>query len=220
MGEQRVVPASDGPRFGRRLLLVDESVVDADVNHDAYVIGAAVLLRADARSARRLAVEATRVFGGHPRTRPFHHRKEGPIVRRQMLEAVACSCEAVLAVAITHAPRSALEAARWRALREILAVCDEVDRRPDEMLIESREQAPKVVGQNRIDHRVIIEARRAGIVSRGLRYDWAGKDEPLLWFADAIAGTFADEMRGRASLASLIPEVTVSTRTLPWSERA
>lgn len=220
MGERRILPVEEGPRFGDRLLLVDESVVLIDVRHDAYVIGAAALLRADVASARRLAVEATRVEGGHTRSRPFHHRREGPIVRRQMLDAVAECCEAVIAVAVTQTPRSALEAARRRALREILQICDETGARPDELLIESREQNPKVVGQNRVDHQVVIEARRAGVVGRDLTYDWAGKDEPLLWLADAIAGTFADEVRGRAALTAFVPEAMVSTKTLSWPERA
>lgn len=134
-----------------------------------------------------------------------------------MLEVVAACCEAVVAVAITGTPRSALEAARRRAFRDVLAICDEIDRRPDELLIESREQSPKVVGQNQVDHQVIIEARRSGVVGRKVRYAWAGKDEPLLWLADAVAGTFADQVRGRPGLTSVIPPDKVSTRLVPWS---
>jgi hypothetical protein len=220
MGERRIRPVEGGPRFGDRLLLIDESVVGTDSDRDAYVIGAAALLRGDAAVARRLAVEATHVEGGHPRSRPFHHRDEGPRVRRQMLDAVADACEAVFAVAVAQTPRSALEAARRRALGEILSLCTDVGHRPDALLIESREQNPKVVGQNRVDHQVVIEARRAGVVGRSVVYEWAGKDEPLLWLADAIAGSFADEVRGRGALSAVLPASILHVRMVPWPERA
>lgn len=42
--------------------------------------------------------------------------------------------------------------------------------------------------QDRDDRGTILDAQRAGLVSHDLRYDFAGKEEPLLWLADAVAG--------------------------------
>ncbi len=79
-----------------------------------------------------------------------------------------------------------------------------------ELLIESRDMSAKNRGQNRFDHQTIVEARHRGALHPKTPYGWAGKDEPLLWFADAAAGAMCDALQGNPRhLDSIGKRITV-----------
>lgn len=64
-----------------------------------------------------------------------------------------------------------------------------------ELVIESRARELRNVGQNRTDHRAIVDARHARELLPMLRYRWADKAEPLLWAPDAVAGMALASLR-------------------------
>ena len=166
----------------RRLLLIDESdhIVQRGLT---YVVACAVVLTGD---AAMLATNLRTVLSANPdRTRPFHWSSEGPILRARMLEAVASRAEVTYAVIGQIDGSHGQEAVRYGCLRTLLRLSA---RDADEIVVESRERALRNVGQNRTDHRAIVDARHAGDVSPQLRYRWADKTDPLVWAPDAIAG--------------------------------
>lgn len=180
------------------LLLIDESSLDETRHLVRYVVGVGVMDPVDREKVR----ERMRQVTGN-RSRPFHWAGEGPIVRRSMVDAlVELSLEAVAASAWpVHQRRQ--EHARSECLMRIFGLLAE--RSVNELLIETREKAPGNVGQNRLDHGTIVDARHAGLLAPRVKYGWAGKDEPLLWTADAIAGIVGDAARGApAALDDLV----------------
>ena len=166
----------------RRLLLVDES---DDIVHGGltYVVACAVVLSGD---VALVAAHLQTVLSVNPnRERPFHWSTEGPILRTRMLEAVATDTEVAYAVIGQIDGTRGQEAVRYDCMRTLLRLAG---RGADELVVESRERALRNVGQNRTDHRAIVDARHAGDVSPSLRYRWADKADPLVWAPDAIAG--------------------------------
>ncbi|HMJ79000.1 MAG TPA: hypothetical protein VK507_23645, partial [Iamia sp.] len=111
-------------------------------------------------------------------------------------------------------------AARAVCLGAAFDACADAGLVPHELLIESRERDTKVVGQNRVDHAAIIDARRRGSLPVAVQYGWAGKDEPILWLADAIAGARGDELLGGDALEPRVPGLRVIAPIEEWPRRA
>ncbi|MCU1389816.1 MAG: hypothetical protein JWL72_3154 [Ilumatobacteraceae bacterium] len=180
-----------------RLLLIDES---DDIVHGGrnYVVACAVALVGDdgAVSAR-----LREVLSSNPdRTRPFHWSTEGPALRAHMLEAVAAVAEVSYAVIGEVTSSHGQEGVRYECMRALLRLAGD---EAVQVVIESRERALRNLGQNRTDHRAIVDARHAGDVSPLLRYRWADKTDPLVWAPDAIAGMTLAARRANASWLEL-----------------
>ena len=102
-----------------------------------------------------------------------------------MIDAVASLAEVSFAVIGEVVGSQGQERVRYDCMRALLR---RAGRDAAEVVIESRERALRNVGQNRTDHRAIVDARHAGDISPLLRYGWADKADPLVWAPDAIAG--------------------------------
>lgn len=176
-----------------RLLLIDES---DDIVHggQSYVVACAVVLLGDADA---IGARLRDVLSTNPdRTRPFHWSTEGPELRRRMVEVVASLAEVSYAVIGEVAGTRGQERVRYDCMRELLRLAGPS---AAEVVIESRERALRNLGQNRTDHRAIVDARHAGVVSPLLRYRWADKNDPLVWAPDAVAGMTLATRRANAS---------------------
>ena len=165
-----------------RLLLIDES---DDIVHGGrkYVVACAVVLAGDAQA---VGARLRDVLNANPdRTRPFHWSSQGPELRKQMIGAVASLAEVSFAVIGEVVDSRGQELVRYDCMRALLKLAGGD---AAEIVIESRERMLRNVGQNRTDHRAIVDARHAGDVSPLMRYRWADKTDPLVWAPDAIAG--------------------------------
>lgn len=163
----------DGPIPAGVIAAIDETVIyrGADVTD----VLAAVVFR-DARAARLAFHQLT----SH-RNRPFHWKKEGPTLRDQAVTLL------VNHVATTHLlARPTGVRHRVEARRELLAclVGLLLNDGVDHVIIESS-QVPITDGR---DCDTILDAFQADRANRSFEYDWRTKDEPLLWYPDALAG--------------------------------
>ena len=171
------------------VLLIDES---DDIVHGggSYVVACAVVLTSGAND---LAADLRAVLDAVPRRkRPFHWSEEGPTLRRSVLEVVAAA--GVSAVAVVGSLHVGLgqEQVRYQCLRKLFVL---TGAGATELVIESRSTVSRNVGQNRTDHRAIVDARHARELLPMLRYRWADKAEPLLWAPDAVAGMALASLR-------------------------
>jgi hypothetical protein len=80
-------------------------------------------------------------------------------LRAHMLEAVATLAEMSYAVIGEVAGSRGQERVRYDCMRALLKLAG---RNAAEVVIETRERALRNVGQNRTDHRAIVDARHAG----------------------------------------------------------
>lgn len=222
MAGRRLTVIEDGPRGrGGLLLAIDESVVpDPGGHRHSYVIASVVVIADERDQVRHEARQAIAMASGLPRRRPFHWRKEGGDIRKSMLEAVASRAEAAIVAAARGVPPRQLEAARATCLGSAFDLCLGAGLSPDEIIIESRERETKPVGQNRLDYAAILDARRRGALPPKVAYGWAGKDEPILWLADAVAGAHGDALLGGVELAARATGLRVITQTDDWARRA
>jgi hypothetical protein len=172
-----------------KIVLIDES---DDIIHGgaSYVVASAVVLTSD---AAELAADLRTVLFENPRRRrPFHWSEEGPSVRRSILTAVAYADVSAIAVVGSLDGRRGQEQVRYECLRQLFVMTGVS---ASELVIESRESVLRNVGQNRTDHRAIVDARHARELPPLLRYRWADKAEPLLWAPDAVAGMTLASLR-------------------------
>lgn len=183
-----------------RLLLIDES---DDIVHGGrkYVVACAVVLAGDAQAVGARLRDV--LFANPDRTRPFHWSTEGPELRKQMIEEVASLAEVSFAVIGEVVGSRGQELVRYNCMRALLKLAGGD---AAELVIESRERMLRNVGQNRTDHRAIVDARHAGDVSPLLRYRWADKTDPLVWAPDAIAGMALATRRSNASWLELFAD--------------
>ncbi|WP_420622413.1 hypothetical protein [Candidatus Poriferisodalis sp.] len=117
------------------------------------------------------------------RSRPFHWKNEGSQNQagaRQLIRQHAVGTH-VLAQATS---RSGMEHARAALMTELVArlVNDGID----DLIIESRGTK-----SDERDRAVILDRLR-GLPSCEFSYRWSSKREPLLWYADALAGASRD----------------------------
>lgn len=162
--------------------LIDESAPET-IRGVHYVIGAAVLLEPGRRDDVRM--QAQRIVEG--RARCFRWKDEGIERRRAMVELLGELEVGVFAV--IHEPVRAQRQGRARhsSLWDLTTLlCKEG---VDELLIESR--GP----QDAEDRRTLMAAIQGGAVPADLTYDFAGKDEALMWLPDAVAGIVGEAER-------------------------
>ena len=175
---------------GRRsavIALVDE-VAPEDKGGIYYVVTAAVLLaeEADARGVLSELLPADR-------KRPFHWHTEGRTTREAMMGCIdRLGIVAHVCVHYPTGPRRQ-ESARAAAFEELLPVL--IDDGVDHLIIESRARA-----QDGRDKQAILEVLRRTETPSAITYEWRGKAEPLLWIADAIAGSVRDHLLGDTDL--------------------
>jgi len=169
------------------IALVDE-VAPEDKSGIYYVVTAAVLLleEADARGVLSELLPAGR-------QRPFHWHTEGRTTREAMMGCI--DRLGVVAHVCVHYPtgRRRQEAARTAAFEELLPVL--IGDGVDHLVIESRAMA-----QDGRDKQAILEILRRAESPSALTYEWRGKAEPLLWIADAIAGSVRDHLLGETDV--------------------
>ena len=174
-------------RRSRVIALVDE-VAPEDKGGIYYVVTAAVLLgeEADARGVLSELLPAGR-------RRPFHWHTEGRTTREAMMGCI--DRLGVIAHVCVHYPtgRRRQEAARAAAFGELLPVL--IDDGVDHFIIESRATA-----QDGRDKQTILEALRRSETPSAITYEWRAKTEPLLWIADAIAGSVRDHLLGETEV--------------------
>jgi len=85
------------------------------------------------------------------------------------------------------------EAARGAAFEELLPLL--IGDGVDHLIIESRAKA-----QDGRDKQAILEILRSNKMPGALTYEWRGNAEPLLWIADAIAGSVRDHLMGESDV--------------------
>jgi hypothetical protein len=173
--------------------VIDESSDEVGDSH-RYMIGAGVLVTRLEATRTQIAAE---VFGPDGRVRPFHWVDEGADRRHAMLDLIGSLGIEVFAVVSTAETRHHLEHVRNRCLRELFRNTCELGL--ERIIIESRERAASVTGQNRRDYNTLIEARHAGELSSRVRYEWVLKADPIVWLADAVAGAVLGAERGDMS---------------------
>jgi hypothetical protein len=161
------------------LALIDESAPES-ARGVHYVIGAAVLL--DPAQRNEIRERALKLIGG--RRRPFHWKDEGVVCRAAMIELLG-ELEVGIFATIHHPVAGRRQtAARGESLRTLASML----RREgvDELLIESRGL------QDAKDRQTFVEAVHVGELPPDFVYDFARKDEALMWLPDAVAGLLGE----------------------------
>lgn len=74
----------------------------------------------------------------------------------------------------------------------------------DELLIESRDAAPDTR-----DRHVLLDIFEKNGMRSPFAYAWRGKDEPLLWTADAVCGAIREYLVGDERYSTMMREVGV-----------
>lgn len=148
-----------------------------------YAVVSAVLVASEVEAR----AELTAVLGPS-RRRPFRWSQEGPRAREAMVACMA-SIGVVGRAVVVQCGRRGQERARAIALAD--TVRHVLSEGCSELLIESRSQA-----EDGRDRSVVLDTLATVQPSRELRYGWHGKDEPLLWFADAAAGAVREHLQG------------------------
>ena len=186
-------------------LIIDESGDDLGDSH-RYVIGAGVLLPSAGRlDSVRVEVAQLLTLTAN-RSRPFHWLQEGPVLRSAIVELIGRLDLQVYAVLGSAPSRHRIELVREECLRELFRSVRHHD--VERVVIESRERSTRVVGQNRRDFGTLIEARHAGELRPAVHYEWAPKEDPLVWLADAVAGAVLASERGEANWLRMLGEAT------------
>ena len=129
--------------------------------------------------------DLNRVIGD--RRRPFHFSEEGPEAIERMMDLIE-SAGLVGTSLWSSVGRTRQVAARRHLLREHALRCaaDGVDH----LSIEGGGDA-----SNQRDRSVILDAFQ-GDGGVPFRYDWRSKADPVLWIADAVAGSVAAHLLG------------------------
>jgi hypothetical protein len=215
MGAQRLIAVtSEGSRRTHSgLIVIDESAVDVPGRPGlVYVVASALLI--SGRGVVRQDVRDCLGFG-RGRSRPFHWTKERDGVRMAVCRLAGSLTARIDLAKVVDVPAKSQEAARGVALASIFDQLSDDGVRIREILFESRDQSNKAFEQNKVDHGSIIEARRRGSLRPKVPYGWVGKEEELVWLADAAAGVAAWAARGdRRFLDEVVARTQVVEHTL------
>ena len=169
---------SDGrPINGDMLVVIDESSPDNQAGGVAYVVTAAAML-----AVPEVVSGLTEMFSSS-RKRPFHWAKEGPAARKAIIDVIIST--GVIAVAhCAHVSRRGQLPVRLEMLADLSGWA--AIEGATHLMIEASDDA--TIGRDRkalLDHH-----RELGGVP--FTYDWRSKSEPVLWVADAIAGSVGE----------------------------
>ena len=156
---------------------VDETVIELQ-GGVTYVLAAVIL--ADAPTARQ-DMQALTIN----RTKPLHWHREGPEIREAAVEHIQRHAAATKILA-QRAARHAQTTTRAKLLAELVA--ELVSESVGHLIIESR--GPREDGR---DRSVILDSFRDRAAT-SFTYDWRTKSEPLLWYADALAGVAREHL--------------------------
>jgi len=171
-----------------------------------YVVAAAVVVGAEEDHAR---AELRKLL--LPRQDYLHWHNERPARRAVILDTI--SGLGVLAMAVSYHPAANRHQERARSAC-VTALAGDLRREGiAELVIEARQEQ-----QNRADRQHLLDARHAGLLPDSFAYRHRGKkEEPLLWIADAIAGTVSAHLAGDDSTwwLRLAPDVLRLTRLGP-----
>lgn len=162
----------DGPIPAGISAGIDETVIYHG-SGVTYVLACVVFL--DARAARRALQQLTA-----NRKRPFHWRKEGPILREAAVTLLEDHIAATYLLAQPVGRRQQVT-----ARRKLLAclVAELTNDGIDHLSIESQGMA--LDGR---DRKTILDSFHANGTRPAFTYEWCAKTEPLLWYPDALAG--------------------------------
>ena len=184
-GRTQPTVADGAPFAGELVAVVDES------GHDAgggvyYVVSAVVVINpAEVTAVLRALVSA--------RLNPIHWAREGPNMRRQVIDVL---CETVVAATVRWSPtgrRGQLDL-RAELLEQIATwVHGEV---VDHLVIEASDERTNIRDRQVLARHPLQSAGGLGYV-----YDHRSKREPLLWLADAVAGAVGEHLIGKHSAA-------------------
>lgn len=174
-----------------RRAFVDESYV-ARTEH--YLMAAVILDVADIEDTRALIRSVRR----HRRA-AFHWHDERPAARHRMLSLVAGSSPLQLVVVTKPVAERRQERARAICTGSLLAQLQAFDPPVDDVVFESR-----TATLDRRDASRIAGLRSSRRLPVDVRYSFATKSEPLLWFADALAGAVGAELAGDDELTQLL----------------
>lgn len=166
-----------------------------------YVLAAVVVPDAradDVRAALRDAVSRG--------LRRYHWRRESPASRAAMCAVIRrLALDAVVVTGPVDAARQ--ERARRRCLTRLLWELDSRD--VARVVFETRQD------RDALDAEIVRLSRRAGWVSRALRYEFAAPDkECLLWVADVVAGAVRSVADGQAAYLEALGEA-IAVVTVP-----
>jgi len=165
------LPADGQPIPEGLVAAVDETVVELQ-GGVTYVLAAVIFSESQAACQDIQSLTANR-------TRPFHWHREGPTTRTAAVKLVATHAIATKILA-RRAARHAQTATRATLLAQL--VTEISGEGVEHVVIESRGQR-----EDGRDRSVILDCFR-GSTARTFNYDWRTKAEPLLWYADALAG--------------------------------
>lgn len=153
-----------------------------------YVVAAATVIQGESDRARD---ELRKLL--LPQQRFIHWHNERPPRRLAMLERLAEVD--VMALACSYFPTVAKRQELARKVSLTSLVGDLRGEGIHELVIETRGEA-----LDRQDRRTLLHARDAGLADGTMVYKHAGKlAEPLLWAADAVAGSIALHLAGEDS---------------------
>ena len=174
------------------LVVIDESG-DNTTDEHRYVIAAACILDPAALPDLNRRLHQL-VYANPERTRGFHWRREGHMMRESLLDHLAGNGAFAVVDRVSNAADQ--EHARAECLLRLFELCESAEHSVTQLMIESREAQPVNRGQNHLDHKTIVTARHRGLLRPKVGYGWYSKLEPVGWLADAIAGATLDRLRG------------------------
>lgn len=168
-----------------------------------YLVAAAVVIDERADDARH---ELRKVLTG--RQKRFHWNDAGEKQRSRMLETIHALEPAIMAYACQPLPK---RQDRARALCVGSLVWDLRHLEVSHVVFESRQDH-----NDRKDANTIERARRAQTASPELTYAFSRpRDEPLLWVADALAGSISAQIaEGNSAYIEQLPAKLLTIREL------
>ena len=179
-----------------QVAFVDESYIDRTAH---YLLAAAVLPEDELLDARLAIAQLRRQHGA-----AFHWHDEHELARLAMLGAALADTTTRAIVVAQPVPEHRQERARATCMANLLAHLQTLEPPVARVVFESRTKA-----LNRRDADRIEGLRSSRHLVEAVRYSFETKSEPLLAFADALAGAASAHLTGDTTYAAgLGAEVT------------
>jgi hypothetical protein len=165
------------PISGDMLVVIDESSPDNQAGGVAYVVTAAAML-----AVPEVVTGLTEMLPAS-RKRPFHWAKEGPAARKAIIDVIIST--GVVAVAhCAYVSRRGQLPVRLEMLADLSSWA--AIEGATHLMIEASDDA--TIGR---DRKALLDRHRE-LGGVPFAYDWRSKSEPVLWVADAIAGSVGE----------------------------
>lgn len=173
------------PTILPRRVFVDESMSDRAQDSRAYILGATICQTADLSTVRQ-EIAGLRLRG----QRKVHWREESDKRRRQIVELIARLPLEHVAVVRHGRPGDRPERRRRHAMERLLYELDQADVR--DITFESRDSR-----NDSRDIEMLNAIRSRGVVSLDLQISHVGgRDDAMLWVADALCGVTVKQRTG------------------------